>query len=865
MSLRDVSRAVIAAMLLSLLLAACGGGGGVGDAFTVTGAITPEALNRVDSDTNDSETAAVSNNDPNAAQVVVAPAIIGGFVAAPGTESRFGPDGDASDVYAVQLQAGQQVVLEYPDAAGVDLHLYLLDEAQAAIDASLLPSESPVGASARHSVAATEEGRYFVEVRADSGLTNYTLRLDSTHSLTLEAQRGPRVSDEFVSGDIIVRTRPGLEGVVPFAAQGLGMRAVAGDATREQLWRMPEGATGQIPEALSVWRPADRDRLRWASPDLRERYETLLAVKALRKRPEVIAASPNFIVRPQRLPNDPLQGLQWFHPNVALPEAWDLSTGRAPDAEVIVAVIDTGVFLAHEDLAGRLVSGYDFIADPVVARDGDGIDPNPDDPGDSSQPGQSSWHGTHVAGIIAAATDNATGVAGVSWGAKVMPVRTLGAGGGTLYDTLQGVRYAAGLQNDSGTVPQRRADVINLSLGGGFFVQDQAELYQTIRGLGIFIIAASGNSGGAVGFPAAYPAVFAVGATDAIQQRAPYSSYGNPLDFVAPGGDTRVDRTGDGFGDGILSTLVDDSSGTRGSSYAFYQGTSMATAVASGLVALARSVDADLTPDRLAQLLESGRLTDDILPAGWDAETGWGQINARKTLEAVRLGDGEEEAPFLSAVPVRLEFGLTESVLEFSLRNSGGGSVLITGVAASHPEWLSVRPVTVDPSGLGSYRVEVAREVLADGEHRGTILVEAESLEGLSIPVLVRVAAPDLSVDTVGRLYVLLVDERGETFAELGVDAERGRYPYRFEGVPKGNYRIVAGTDMDNDRQICDPGEACGAYPILGLLERIVVERDRSGLDFSVGFRGQPAAEPLIPTRDGSAASRFAIPMRTLP
>ncbi|MFO8003800.1 S8 family serine peptidase [Thioalkalivibrio sp.] len=586
MSLRDVGRAVVAAILLALLITACGGGGGGGTTFTLTGVITPEALNRADSDTNDPETHPVRNNDPDTAQAVVAPAIIGGFVAAPGTESRFGPDGDASDVYEVQLEAGQHVVLEYPDVAGVDLHLYLLDESQAAIDASLLPTESPVGPSARHSVVAAEEGRYFAEVRADSGLTNYTLRLDSTLSLTLEAERGPRVSDEFVAGEIIVRTDPALDQMVTLAAEGLGMRAVAGHAAREQLWRMPEGQAAQIPEVLSAWRPAARDRLRWASPDLRERYETLLAVKALRKRPEVATASPNFIVQPQRLPDDPLQDLQWFHPNVALPEAWDISTGRAPDAEIIVAVIDTGVFLAHEDLGGQLVSGYDFIADPAVARDGDGIDPNPDDPGDSSQPGQSSWHGTHVTGIVGAATDNETGVAGVSWGVKIMPLRTLGAGGGTLYDTLQGVRYAAGLQNDSGTVPERRADVINLSLGGGSFAQDQADLYQTIRDLGIFIIAASGNSGGSVGFPAAYPAVFAVGATDAVQQRAPYSSFGSQLDFVAPGGDTRVDRTGDGFGDGILSTLVDDSSGTRRSSYALLQGTSMATAVASGLVML---------------------------------------------------------------------------------------------------------------------------------------------------------------------------------------------------------------------------------------------------------------------------------------
>ncbi|MFO8004931.1 MAG: peptidase S8 and S53, subtilisin, kexin, sedolisin, partial [Thioalkalivibrio sp.] len=135
----------------------------------------------------------------------------------------------------------------------------------------------------------------------------------------------------------------------------------------------------------------------------------------------------------------------------------------------------------------------------------------------------------------------------------------------------------------------------------------------------------------------------------------------------------------------------------------------------------------------------------------------------------------------------------------------------------------------------------------------------------LSIPVLVRVAAPDLRVDTVGRAHVLLVDEAGEAVAELGVDPDRGRYFYRFEDVPEGNYRIVAGTDMDNDRQICDPAEACGAYPILGLLERVVVDRDRSELDFSVGFRGQPVAEILVPTRTGSTASPFALAPRTLP
>lgn len=839
MKLNNWARTVFTTLIIGFLLAACGGGGGgdsdVRTGFTVEGSITPDALNRVDSDSNDPETPRVSNNHVDEAQVIVAPAIVGGFVAAPGTLSRFGPAGDVTDVFDVHLQAGQRIVLDFPDGFGLDLHLYLYNQDGLAIDAALLASDFPLAPSARRSLSAPEDGRYFVEVRAESGRGNYTLRLDSARPLTVEDHhRGPRVSDAFVTGDMIVRTHSDAMLPQAVAAQASGLRSVAGDADREQLWRVPESQTGQALEALSGWRPGSHDGLRWASDELEKRYQTLLVIKALRERSEIATVSPNFLMHPQRLPNDPLQGLQWFHDNIGLPAAWDISTGRAPDAEVVVAVIDTGVFLGHEDLSGQLLPGYDFVRGRAGGAD----------PGDPSRLGQSTWHGTHVAGTVAAATDNLKGVAGVSWGARILPVRTLGEDGGTLYDTLQGVRYAAGMNNDSGSVPARPADVINLSLGGGSFVQAHADFFQEIRNRGIFVIAASGNNGGEVGFPAAYPAVFAVGATDAVNQRAPYSSSGDALDFVAPGGDMRVDRTGDGYGDGILSTLVDDTSGSPQSVYAFYQGTSMATAVASGVAALARSVQPGLAPDLFAQWMESGRITDDIAPAGWDSATGWGQINALKVLEAAGGDAVDEIPPRLSAVPDRLEFGFTETVLALSLRNAGGGSLQVTSIGSGAP-WLAIGPADVDSAGLGSYRVRVARDGLADGRYEATIRVTAEPGEqALDIPVLLRVAAPDLAVDSVGRIYVLLLDETGESVAEQGVDLVDGRYAYGFENVPEGEYRIAAGTDMNDDRQICDPGEACGAYPTLALFERVRVDRDLNGLDFSVGFRG--LAEPFV-------------------
>jgi len=105
--------------------------------------------------------------------------------------------------------------------------------------------------------------------------------------------------------------------------------------------------------------------------------------------------------------------------------------------------------------------------------------------------------------------------------------------------------------------------------------------------------------------------------------------------------------------------------------------------------------------------------------------------------------------------------------------------------------------------------------------------------------VLLRVAAPELAVDTAGRIYVLLVDADGETVAAQGVDLEGGVYQYRFDEVAAGTYYILAGTDMNNDGFICDAGEACGAFPTLSLFERVHIDRDREDLDFSVGFRAR--------------------------
>ena len=175
-------------------------------------------------------------------------------------------------------------------------------------------------------------------------------------------------------------------------------------------------------------------------------------------------------VHPMRVPNDTLYPQQWNFFEAAgginLPAAWDITVGASA---ITVAVIDTGV-LNHADLSGRLVAGYDLISDTTMSNDGDGRDTDASDPGDFGCNGgsnSSSWHGTHVAGTIGAASNNGTGVAGVNWTSKIQPIRVLGRCGGYLSDLVDGIRWAAGIAVAGAPVNATPARVLNMSLGSG--------------------------------------------------------------------------------------------------------------------------------------------------------------------------------------------------------------------------------------------------------------------------------------------------------------------------------------------------------------------------------------------------------------
>jgi serine protease len=273
------------------------------------------------------------------------------------------------------------------------------------------------------------------------------------------------------------------------------------------------------------------------------------------------------------------------------------------------------------------------------------------------------------------------------------------------------------------------------------------------------------------------------------------------------------------------------------------------------VIALMLSANAAATPAQIDSLLAQGMLTDDIGPPGPD-ELGAGLINARKAIAAVDPSL-PPLPPTLSVTPSSLAFGDIGTTAEVFVTNAGGGTLVITEVTATEP-WLSTTPTSVDANGLGRYTLAVNRAGLAVGSYSG--VVEFTSSAGpVQVNVLMEVAAAS-GEPSAGRQYILLVDPAtDETRAQVEVQAEGSSVAYQFEQVPSGEYIVLSGTDLNNDGFICDPAEACGAYPVESQPQLIVVGDAGvvNGLDFLVAYRTG------VPTSSGStSASKDVRPVK---
>ena len=352
-----------------------------------------------------------------------------------------------------------------------------------------------------------------------------------------------------------------------------------------------------------------------------------------------IAADPNVeyvevdqLMKALMTPNDThygtyLWGMQSGAGGINADQAWNTTSG----AGVVVAVLDTG-YTDHSDLIGNILQGYDFISTSRIAGDGNGRDADAHDPGDYYRADDSSWHGTHVAGTVAAVGNNSKGVIGVSYNAKVVPVRVLGRGGGYTSDIVDGITWASGGSVAGVPANANPAEVINMSLGGsGTCSSTYQNAINAAVARGTTVVVAAGNSNSETsGFtPASCNNVIAVAATNKNGTRASYSNYGSLIDVAAPGGDSPDCTTL------IVSTGNAGTDGPTTENYSCMAGTSMASPHVAGTIALMQAARATpLTPAQVESILKS---TLRAFPGSNDKPIGSGIVDAAAAVSAAAV------------------------------------------------------------------------------------------------------------------------------------------------------------------------------------------------------------------------------------
>lgn len=305
------------------------------------------------------------------------------------------------------------------------------------------------------------------------------------------------------------------------------------------------------------------------------------------KRKDVKYVEPHYLLLPNVIPNDTYYPeYQWNMPMIDMEKAWDINKGRN---DVLVAIVDTGIDLNHPEFKGKLATGYNVLTG-------------------SSSPMDDNGHGTHVAGIIAAQSNNREGVAGMTWENKIMSIKGIGGdGSGSSVDIAKGIKWAT----DHG------AKVINLSVGNYNPSQVLHEAITYAYGKDVVMIAATGNDNSSQpSYPATYPEVLGVSAIDTKGNRANFSNFGSSVGVVAPGVD-------------IPSTYIDQD-------YAELSGTSMACPHVTGMAALIRSANPKLNNEQVISIIKSS--AHDLGTPGRDDYYGYGLIDVPRALELAKAG-----------------------------------------------------------------------------------------------------------------------------------------------------------------------------------------------------------------------------------
>jgi serine protease len=806
--------------------------------LTIDGTISIPSAYVADSDVNDQDSTATSNDFTSLAQVISRSAVVSGYVNKPGSgeDGLSKISGDVYDIYKIKALGGEVINLISGDTANGDLDLLIANAAFSYIDWSL-------GSSTLYESVTLPAGAdtYYIEVSAFSGASTYTLEIGGQQSL---ASHGWNADAEFAENELLVQENSSYtSSSLARSQQSLGVsrvtRAKSSDYKGPVLYTLNSSST------QSASSPTKRSGLSVSkSSASNSKLETLRKAKEMRGLKQFEYVEPNFIYKASAIPNDPGYPLQaWHYNQINMPDAWDRSTGMGT---IKVAILDTGVMLNHPDLVNRVTSdGYDFVSSVSSSGDGDGVDADASDPGGgrdnslcpSAERIASSFHGTHVAGTVGAQANDGIGVAGVNWNVDIMPIRVLGCGGyGASLDISEGILYAAGLPNYYGVLPNSAADIINLSLGGSGQDYFQHRAVEAAREAGVIVIAAAGNDaleGNPVSYPASYQGVVSVGATNPEGQRAVYSQYNSHVDIAAPGGSvtggSQVVSTVGKIVGGVITPAIDKSSGT-----------SMAAPHVAGVASLMKGIHPALTPDDFDLALALGIMTVDVGAVGKDDEYGYGLIDANKALqtaEGMASGISADFPPLLHLTTYAVDLGITGTQLDLQAINAGGGSLTITQVAASTNN-ISVVPPT-NSSGLGEYAITVDRSGLTEGVYQGSVQFTSDA--GVRTLTLNYEELSSSAADPDGgKIYNLLYNKTTETVdKQVSSVASSGQYSFSMDEINPAVYVLVSGSDIDNDGYICGAGEACAYWPSAEEPDYLIANQSFTGLTMKLRYETQ--------------------------
>jgi serine protease len=268
-------------------------------------------------------------------------------------------------------------------------------------------------------------------------------------------------------------------------------------------------------------------------------------------------------------------------------------------------------------------------------------------------------------------------------------------------------------------------------------------------------------------------------------------------------------------------------------------GTSMATPHMAGVLALMKSVNAALTPDDIDVMLIRNDIVVDIGSPGWDPFYGWGLIDAQLAVSAAiaAVGSPPADGPAMIVSPRFVHFGAYGTADSFDVSNASAGELIVSGVTVNPPApWLSIQSDVVDANGVGSYAVTADRGGLSEGTYT-TLATVNSNANNIDMQVTLIVPPAQLADTDAGQLYVVLVDSNtGVSAYGANVVDNAGVLEYTVSGVIEGSYEVIAGSDNNNDFVICDGGESCGAYMVIGSEIPVSVTDDVVNIDFTVSF-----------------------------